>query len=561
MMAKLNLNLSRLAQSLEKQLVERMDAGEAIGGKYPLEIQRTIEILDECGWDHSQAEAVRDRKGKWDLYLDYEETNPDIARLRAEELDRCKDLLYFVSNWLWTMDPREFPSNIPFRLWDRQREYLLWRVDRRNNQENGAVLKCRDAGVTWLNCADQLHCFLFRRDYQGAFGSRKVDLVHNLGDMNSIMEKIIFMMRTLPGWILKPKDYTTSLLKIRHMYNGAAIFGEGGKGQGRGGRATVRDMDEAAHLEQAKSIEAAISQNSRVIIYTSTPCGVGNIFAQKVLGNSIPVFRFRWHDDPRKTQEWYENEKKRLDPVIFAQEVEGDIHASIEGVIIPYKYIQSSLNLELPDQSGEYPLIGGFDIADEGANESVLILWQCPFVTDIEAWETGTASQTAAKGKDLAERKAADYVNYDCLGVGAVVGGNWGMLDEQPLFEYNAIDSSNPASDTEFYPELNKYANKIFKNLRAQMWWNLRQRFRKTYEYVNKIADYPTDELISIPDRPEFQKLISQLTMPLWKYSENGMLVVESKEDMKRRGVPSPDHADALVYALAPREDYSFLGY
>jgi hypothetical protein len=33
--------------------------------------------------------------------------------------------------------------------------------------------------------------------------------------------------------------------------------------------------------------------------------------------------------------------------------------------------------------------------------------------------------------------------------------------------------------------------------------------------------------------------------------SSKGQIQVESKDDMRKRGVPSPDRADALVYAFA----------
>ena len=35
-------------------------------------------------------------------------------------------------------------------------------------------------------------------------------------------------------------------------------------------------------------------------------------------------------------------------------------------------------------------------------------------------------------------------------------------------------------------------------------------------------------------------------------YDQNGRVKAESKKDMKKRGIPSPNRADALVMAFAP---------
>ena len=39
--------------------------------------------------------------------------------------------------------------------------------------------------------------------------------------------------------------------------------------------------------------------------------------------------------------------------------------------------------------------------------------------------------------------------------------------------------------------------------------------------------------------------------MPLTQKTATGKIKIESKEDMKKRGIQSPDHADALVYSEA----------
>ena len=53
--------------------------------------------------------------------------------------------------------------------------------------------------------------------------------------------------------------------------------------------------------------------------------------------------------------------------------------------------------------------------------------------------------------------------------------------------------------------------------------------------------------MISVPNHPE---LIAQLSLPIYMSTEQGKVQIESKDDMRRRGIESPDFADALVLAF-----------
>jgi phage terminase large subunit len=72
-----------------------------------------------------------------------------------------------------------------------------------------------------------------------------------------------------------------------------------------------------------------------------------------------------------------------------------------------------------------------------------------------------------------------------------------------------------------------------FQNRRVEMWWTLA-------EWVKGAQ---------LPNNPE---LVSELTAPTYTYANAaGKLQLESKEDMKDRGLPSPDLADALALTFA----------
>ena len=63
----------------------------------------------------------------------------------------------------------------------------------------------------------------------------------------------------------------------------------------------------------------------------------------------------------------------------------------------------------------------------------------------------------------------------------------------------------------------------------------------------------PVDELISIDSRcPLLEKLKLELTTPHRDFDRNGRVMVESKKDLAKREIPSPNVADAFIMAFAP---------
>lgn len=542
-----SLSLTRLANSSDRKLKSLGIAPRSSNEReLPDEITRTLEIMEELNWEHPHALAIKRRAEQ----LEQAAKDKNYRKFVLEKIK--SDPVYFINNWVWTSDPREYPSNIPFVLFPKQEEYIRWRYDHIQRKRGGLIEKSRDAGLTWLNCSSHVQLWLTRADYKGAIGSRKELLVDRIGDLDSIFEKIRFILKCLPWWMLKQSSYSAGYLKIINKSNGATITGEAGDEQGRGGRSTVRDADEAAFFERPKRIDAAISQNSNVIFYTSTPNGNGNPFATKRRSGKWDVFTIHWKDDPRKSQAWYDEQKRILDPIILASEVDIDYDSSRPNICIPAKYVRAAINAVLGDPQGRK--VGGLDISDEGSDETVLTIWQSPYLMAIHARTEGNATQKTYWAKLLCEQNEVEHLNYDSIGVGATVGGNLKAVEDL-AFTIKAIVGGDSPSDR-FYPELNRKGNKFFKNLRAELWWSLRRRFEKTYEHMNGIKQYPEEELISIPDDPT---LIQQLSLPTYFFNDSGKLCIEDKESMAKRELGSPDRADSLVYATAPFANLSWL--
>jgi hypothetical protein len=99
-----------------------------------------------------------------------------------------------------------------------------------------------------------------------------------------------------------------------------------------------------------------------------------------------------------------------------------------------------------------------------------------------------------------------------------------------------------------------------FGNLKAELWGLARERFKNTYEFVLYLEGKPggiqhiVDDCISLPDDeegPEAMQLASELSLPKRGSNERGKLIMERKIAMAKRGLASPDFADALILTFA----------
>lgn len=309
----------------------------------------------------------------WRSRLEQDDKWNEDPEARDMALSLCrKDLLFWVENFVMTYDPRRQIKTIPFVPFERQLEYLQWRQERFEASEIGVVEKARDAGMTWLNVAHQTWCWLFLDGFAGGFGSRKLDLVDRIGDPDCIFEKVRFLLRNLPDWMLPVKfDWKKhdNYCKLINPATGSTITGEGGDDIGRGGRKSIYDVDEAHFLEHPMAVDAALSNTTDVVIYTSSANGPSGPFYEK--RNNLPsrqVFRLEWKTDPRKNYwvlenddgeilqrgqgydappnaiyPWYEKQKARLHPVVLASEVDIDYAASVENVVIPGNWATISI--------------------------------------------------------------------------------------------------------------------------------------------------------------------------------------------------------------------------
>lgn len=475
------------------------------------------------------------------------------SRIKTElaaqvENEVCRrDLLHWADHWPWTLDPRKAQALIPFDLFPKQDEFLRWLQDREAAGQNGLVEKSRDMGVTWLCVAFSVHRWLYRPGYSIGFGSRKEQYVDDLGNPDSIFEKVRILLDNLPTWMM-PAGWTRrehgGFCKIINPANSATITGEAGDNIGRGGRKSIYFVDESAFIERAQFIERSLVGNTNCRIDVSTPNGPGNPFAKKRFGGKVPVFTMHWKDDLRKGDDWYAEQVANYDPVTVAQEIDIDYTASIEGICCSAAWVRAAVDYPL-ESTG--PIIAGLDVAAEGSNLSAFVPRRGPSCLFCKTWQGILPIQLANAAIDEAEKIGCEELRYDCIGVGEGVKSAFKVTERILPFKPIAWNAGDAATEC-VYSDGRKGHEK-FANLRAEAWWSVRERFRKTYERVTLGTDYSDDECISLPNDPE---LIAELSMPLVLTTETGKIRIESKKDMAKRGIKSPDRADGLIMGYAP---------
>ena len=458
-----------------------------------------------------------------------------------------------IEDWFFTYDPRNKMPWVPFLLFPKQKEFIHWLYERSRpgnlGNQGGLAEKSRDVGFTWLCMSYSVVMWLFYPGTKIGFGSRKAELVDRLGDPDSIMEKGRLILDKLPSEML-PQTFARrddlGHMKFLNRENGNTITGEGGDNIGRGGRNSIYFVDEAAFLARPKLVDASLSGNTDCRFDVSTVNGPSNSFAIKRQKGTVgkDVFVFDWKDDPRKDMKWYWQKKKDLDPVILASEIDRDYGASVEGICIPQKWINTAINLTLPSTGTR---VGALDVADEGKDANALAIRRGVVCSEVAAWYKGNTAQTTKKAAFMCREKGVKELRYDKIGVGAGVKGE---ISNAGYSDITAVPINSSLAPTPGWYIVNEKKNiDMFLNYRAQMWWLLRRRFEKTWEHVTEKRKYSYEDLISIPNDVE---LINELSGVQYKHSGSGKIQIEAKKDMAKRGVKSPNKADALAMLYGP---------
>lgn len=202
----------------------------------------------------------------------------------------------------------------------------------------------------------------------------------------------------------------------------------------------------------------------------------------------------------------------------------------------------------------------GFDVADAGEDFCATIDAHGSVAIGADLWKAREDELLKSCTRVWhAARSVHASVVYDPIGVGAGAGAKFNEL--------NATIPVGRVAHTKFFaggavfkPDA-KYGdtdikNKdFFANVKAQMWWLVADRLRNTYNAIRNGQPFTDDEMIFIDSGVKhLDQLIDELSTPRRDYDQAGRVKVESKKDLSKRDVPSPNLADAFIMAFAITE-------
>jgi hypothetical protein len=163
------------------------------------------------------------------------------------------------------------------------------------------------------------------------------------------------------------------------------------------------------------------------------------------------------------------------------------------------------------------PIIIGVDPARFGSDSTVIAVRQGRDIVTIKRFKGDDTMTVVGHVIECIEEFRPALVVIDEGGVG---GGIVDRLKEQ-RYKIRGVNFGNKSKNPMMYG-----------NMRAQMWGDMRNWL--------KSASIPNDRLLK-----------TDLISPIMKPDSKGTIFLESKKDMRARGLASPDAADAICVTFA----------
>lgn len=286
--------------------------------------------------------------------------------------------------------------------------------------------------------------------------------------------------------------------------------------QGFHGENLMFIVDEASGVpdEVFEVAEGALTKENVISIMTGNPTRLSGEFyrSHHQSRHLWKTFHFSSEDSALVSDDYATRISRKYgkDSDIYRVRVVGDFPLAESDTFIPLPMVEEARLTEPPE--GERG-IWGLDPARFGDDETALVKRKGIKVVSVDGIRKRDTMAVAGWVANQAKVEKPDEIMVDVIGIGA---GVFDRLKEQD-FPVIAVNVAERAADDEFYARV-----------RDELWGRVKEAFK---------------EGLWLPDDEE---LAGQLSAPKYKFDSVGRIVIERKEDMKKRGVDSPDRADAL---------------
>lgn len=264
-----------------------------------------------------------------------------------------------------------------------------------------------------------------------------------------------------------------------------------------------------------------------------TECVDGTPFdlnGYKVTPKSRTFIPARVEDNPYLMETGYRDQLEALPEPLRSQMLLGDFTSGMEDSdyqTIPTDWIRLAQKrwLSTPKPAIEMSSLG-IDVARSGNDKTILS----------PRYGTWFDKQIVLPGKDTPDGDSIaaavikltqpdTIINIDVIGIGASAYDSTAKVRANTV----AVNSASKSIETDRSKKL------TFTNLRAEMWWKLREAL-----------DPVKGDNLCLPDDPE---LLADLTSSTYTLAPTGIRI-QSKEEIKKEIGRSPDKGDSLIYAF-----------
>ena len=464
----------------------------------------------------------------------------------------------------------------PFIL-NRAQEYIHDRLEiqkQNTGKVRALVLKGRQQGCSTYVQARDFHIVSTNE------GMKAFILTHDAEATKNLFEMTKRYYEGLPeGLIPEPDTSSAKELKFNSLNSSYAVGTAGNKSVGRSQTIQIFHGSEVAYWphaeEHAKGILQAVSNEPGTeIILESTANGIGNYFYNMwmaaISGQSdFQAIFIPWYWQPEyrlpldsgvafvlSEEEQGLLERHRDNGLTEAhllwrrkklKEFSNDYDTSVELFNVEYpmtaldafrnpvadRFIKADMvnRARKNKVQSESPLVIGIDPAISDHDRTAIIRRKGRLAYDSETHFNLNTMELVGLIRRIIDKERPSKVCIDCIGIGA------GIVDRLVEIGYDMVEGVNVARSANDKDK--------FRNLRAELWHDMREWFAQ---------ELP----VQIPDSDE---LLGDLTSLGYKYDSSARLVLESKDDLRKRGMKSPDTADSLALTFYVGEYYQQGGY
>ena len=454
----------------------------------------------------------------------------------------------------------------PFHF-NRAQEHIHSRLEQQKadtGKVRALILKGRQQGCSTYVAARFYHASSWR------VGIRTFILTHGDQATQNLFEMVSRYHEHCPQSVRPSTSFDNAKeLFFDKLDSGYKVGTAGTKGIGRSATIQLFHGSEVAFWPHADTHAAGVMQavpdaaNTEVIL-ESTANGVGNLFHQKWrdaengIGDFIAVFvPWFWQEEYRRADEieyteeerdyarmydldmgqiaWRRNKIAELkDPILFKQEYPATAAEAFQ-MSGHNSYIKPELiaKARKTDAQESGPLVIGLDPARFGDDGSAMARRRGRKIPKVEKRYKLDTMEVAGWAKQVIDDEKPARLFIDVGGLGA------GIYDRLCEMGYGEIVKAVNFGSAPLEPPKRDEAGREIGggplNRRAEMWI-------ASNEWLQDPAG------VSIPDSDTLQ---ADACGPGYKYDSNTRLQMEKKEDMRRRGVPSPDEWDAVALTFA----------